>query len=86
MEKRQTVNNYFHHHTARFIACYKATISCVVQNLVLGLYAVDFISNFIKHYYDNASGTLQSNNNKRSSGSKHIEIKYMVIRNKIKEG
>lgn len=54
--------------------------------MAIGLKVVDSISTPIKIYCDNSSVVFYSKNNKRSLGSKDIEIKYLVVREKIKEG
>lgn len=46
---------------------------------------VGSISNPVKIYSDNASAVFYSKNNKGSSDSKDIEIKYLLVRDKIKE-
>lgn len=47
---------------------------------------VDSISKPIMIFCDNASLAFYSKNNKGSSGLKHIDIKYLMVRDKIKEG
>lgn len=45
-----------------------------------------FISEPIKIYRDNASIVFDFKNNKASSGLEHIEINYLIIKDKIKKG
>uniref|UniRef100_A0A2N9HTC6 Reverse transcriptase domain-containing protein n=1 Tax=Fagus sylvatica TaxID=28930 RepID=A0A2N9HTC6_FAGSY len=46
---------------------------------------VDSISKPLTIYNDNSAAVCFSKNNKRSSGSKHMHIKYLVVREKILE-
>ncbi|KAG2701138.1 hypothetical protein I3760_06G030100 [Carya illinoinensis] len=72
---------------AEFVACYGATIQAVwLRNFISGLNVVDSISKPITIYCDNSAAVFFSKNNKSSSGSKHIDIKYLVVRDRIKEG
>ena len=65
---------------AEFIACYKATNHAIwLQNFVIGLQVVDGIERPLKVYCDNRSITEFSNNNGSSEASKHIDIKYLVV-------
>lgn len=57
-----------------------------MKNFISGVDVADSISEPIKIFYDSATLMFYSKNNKSLSSSKHIEIKYVVIRDKIKEG
>jgi hypothetical protein len=46
---------------------------------------VDSISKPLIIYNDNSTAVCFSKNNKRSTGSKHMHIKYLVVRKKIQE-
>jgi hypothetical protein len=46
---------------------------------------VDSISKPLTIYNDNSAAVCFSKNNKRSSRSKHMHIKYLVVREKILE-
>ena len=46
---------------------------------------MDSISKPLTIYNDNSVAVCFSKNNKRSSGSKHMHIKYLVVREKIQE-
>ena len=71
---------------AEFVACYEATIQAVwLRNFISGLQIVDSISKPLTIYCDNSAAVSFSKNNKRSSGSKHMEIKYLVVREKVQE-
>ena len=36
-------------------------------------------------YYDNSAAVFMAKNNKSGSRSKHIDIKYLVVRERVKE-
>ena len=46
---------------------------------------MDFISRQLKLYYDNSTAVVMSKNNKSGSRSKHIDIKYLAIREQVIE-
>lgn len=79
---------------AEFVACYGATVQAVwLRNFISGLKVVDSISRPITIYcdnstiyYDNSAEMFFSRNNKSSSGSKHLDIKYLVVRDRVKKG
>ena len=72
---------------AEFVACYGATVQAVwLRNFISGLKVVDSISRPITIYCDNSAAVFFSKNNKSSGGSKHIDIKYLVVRDRVKEG
>jgi hypothetical protein len=69
---------------AEFVACYEATGQAEwLKNLVLGLRVVDSIENLLKIYCDNEPAVQYSYKNKKSDASKHINIKYYVVNEKI---
>ena len=45
---------------------------------------VDSISRSLKLYYDNSAAVFMAKNNKSGSRSKHIDIKYLAIRERVK--
>ena len=70
-----------------FVAWYGTTTQAIwLKNLISGLGIVDSISKPLKIYYDNMFDVLFSKNNKSTSGSKHIEIKYLTIKDFVKNG
>lgn len=72
---------------AEFVACYEATIQAAwLKNFITGLRVVDSISRPIQIYCDNNGAVFYSRNNKRSAGTKHLEIKFLLVREKIKQG
>ncbi len=71
---------------AEFVACYGATVQAIwLRNFISGMKVVDSISRPITIYCDNSVAMFFSKNNK-SSGVLCIDIKYLVVRDKVKEG
>ena len=65
-----------------FIACYEASNHGIwLQNFVTRLRIVEGIS--LKIYHDNKSAVLYSNNNRSSVKSKHINIKFLVVKERV---
>ncbi|XP_074358157.1 secreted RxLR effector protein 161-like [Apium graveolens] len=63
-----------------FIACYKATNHAIwLRNFITILRVVDGIERPLKVYCDNRYATEFSNNNESSKASKHIDIKDLVV-------
>lgn len=50
-----------------------------------GLCIVDSITKPLKIYCDNNATMFYSKNNKTSSGSKHLELKYLTVRDIVKK-
>ena len=70
---------------AEFIARYKATTQALwLRNFIGSLKIVDSIARPIKIFYDNRVAIFFSKNNKSGSRSKHIDIKYLRVRENIK--
>jgi hypothetical protein len=70
---------------AKFIACYEATTRVLwLRNFIGGLKIVDSIMRPIKIFYDNRAAIFFSKNNESGSKSKHIDIKYLRVRENIK--
>ena len=69
----------------KFIACFKASNHGIwLQNFVIGLQILGNIERPLKLYCENKSIVLYSNNNKSSSKSKHIDIKFLVVKERVK--
>jgi hypothetical protein len=67
-----------------FVACYEATGQAEwFKKFILGLRVVDSIEKSLKIYCDNEPTVQYSYNNKKSDASKHISIKYYVVKEKI---
>ena len=56
-----------------------------MKNFISRLKIVDLISRPFKIYCDNSAAVFMANNNKSSSQSKHIDIKYLAIRERVKD-
>ena len=70
-----------------FVACYGASSQAVwLRNLILELQVVVSISRPIIIYCDNNAAVFYSKSNKISMGSKHMEIKYLTIKDFVKKG
>ncbi|XP_052193791.1 secreted RxLR effector protein 161-like [Diospyros lotus] len=71
---------------AEFVACFEATIhGSWLQNFILGLRIVDSIAKLLKIYYDNSTVVFFSKNDKYSKGAKHIEIKYLAVKEEVQK-
>jgi hypothetical protein len=70
--------------TAEFIACFEASNHGIwLRNFVTGLRIVDTMKLPLKLYCDNSSAILYSNNNGSSSKSKHIDIKFLAVNERV---
>ena len=67
-----------------FMACYKASNHGIwLQNFIIGLHILDGIERPLKLCCENKSIVLYSNNNRSSFKSKHIDIKFLVLKEKV---
>lgn len=57
----------------------------MIMNFISSLEVIDSISRPIKIYCDNSVIIFFSKNNKSKSQNKHINIKYIIVRKKVKE-
>ena len=72
---------------AEFVACFSATTQAIwLRNLIKELTVFDFVDRPIQLYYDNNSVVLFINNNRGLKGSKHMEVKYLTIKEKVQNG
>ena len=71
---------------AEFLACYEAVGQAIwLKNFIPGLRVVDSISKPLTLYCDNKAAVFFSHNNKSSGAAKHIDIKYLVVRDRIQD-
>ena len=71
---------------AEFVSCFEATSHGVwLKSFMSGLKVVDSISRPLRLYCDNSTAIFLAKNNKSGSRSKHIDIKYLTIRECVKE-
>ncbi|RVW38157.1 Retrovirus-related Pol polyprotein from transposon TNT 1-94 [Vitis vinifera] len=70
---------------AEFVACYEASNQGIwLRNFVTGLRVLDGIERPLKIFCDNKSAVLYSNNNRSSTKSKYIDIKFLVVKKKYR--
>ncbi|KAL1294296.1 hypothetical protein AAHE18_19G132200 [Arachis hypogaea] len=71
---------------AEYVAYFEAYKHGIwLRNFVTELRIVDDIEKPLKIFCDNKSAVLYSNNNKSLTKSKHIDIKFLVVKEKIQE-
>ena len=67
-----------------FIACFEASNHGIwLKNFVTSLHVVDGIERPFKVYCDNKSAVLYSNNNRSTTKSKFIDIKFLVVKERV---
>ncbi|RVW23075.1 hypothetical protein VitviT2T_005480 [Vitis vinifera] len=71
---------------AEFISCFETTSHGVwLTSFIFGLRVMDSISRSLSIYCDNSVVVFMAKNNKTGSRSKHIDIKYLAISERVKE-
>ena len=71
---------------AEFIACYEATGQVNwLKKFMPGLKVIDDIHKPLKLYYDNNPAVYYAHNNKLSGTAKHIDIKFYVVKDKVRD-
>nr|CAN79647.1 hypothetical protein VITISV_031352 [Vitis vinifera] len=71
---------------AKFLSCFEASSHGVwLKSFISGLRVVDSISRTLKIYYDNSVAVFMAKKNKSSSRNKHIDIKYLAPRERVKK-
>ena len=71
---------------AEFVSCFEASShGAWLKSFISRLRIVDSISRPLKLYCDNSATVFMAKNNKSGSRSKHIDIKYLAIRERVKE-
>ena len=69
-----------------FISYFKATSHSVwLKSFIAGLRVMDSMSMPLRIYCDNSATVFMTKNNKSGSRSKHINIKYLPIRERVKD-
>ena len=72
---------------AEFVACYEASNHGIwLQNFFTGLRIMDGIKRPLKLFCDNKSAVLYSNNNRSSTMSKFMDIKFLVVKERVQSG
>ena len=70
-----------------FVACYETLNHGIwLRNFVTGLQILEEIERPLNLYCDNKSVVLYSNNNRSSTKSKHIDIKFLVVKEMVQSG
>nr|CAN61535.1 hypothetical protein VITISV_030616 [Vitis vinifera] len=86
VDSRKSTSGYIFILTAEFISCFEATSHGVwLKSFIYGLRVMDSISRPLSIYCDNSTAVFMAKNNKSGSQSKHIDIKYLGIRERVKE-
>lgn len=72
---------------AEYLACYEAPSHAMwLKNFIQDLKVVDSIEKPIQLFCDNKGAVFFCKNNKRSAGLKHMKVKYLLVREKVREG
>ena len=56
-----------------------------LKKFIPGLKVVDDIYRPLKLYYDNNQAVQYAHNNKSSGAAKHIDIKYYIVKDKVRD-
>ena len=71
---------------AEFVSCFEATLHAIwLKSFISGLRIMDSISKPLRIYCDNSVAVFMAKNNKSGSRNEHIDIKYLAIRQHVKE-
>jgi len=72
---------------AEFVACYEASNHAIwLRNFITGLRVLSNIDRPMRTYCDNKAAELYSKNNRSSSKSKHIDIKFLAVKDRVQSG
>ncbi|XP_040945792.1 secreted RxLR effector protein 161-like [Gossypium hirsutum] len=72
---------------ANFVACYEASNYGIwLRNFVTRLRILENVERPLKFFCDNKLAVLYSNNNRNSSKSKHIDITFLVLKERVQNG
>ncbi|XP_050908537.1 secreted RxLR effector protein 161-like [Lathyrus oleraceus] len=71
---------------AEFVSCFEATSHGVcLKSFISGIRIMDSISKSLNIFCDNSAVVFMAKNNRSGSRSKHIDIKYLAIRERVKD-
>ncbi|PKI40083.1 hypothetical protein CRG98_039536 [Punica granatum] len=71
---------------AKFVACFEATSHGVwLKSFILGLRIFYSIARPLKIHCDNSAAIQLAKNHRSRSRSKHVDVKYLAIREHVKE-
>ncbi|KOM46353.1 hypothetical protein LR48_Vigan07g005700 [Vigna angularis] len=69
---------------AEFMACFETTVHALwLRNFVSRLGIIDSIARPIRIYCDNFAAVFFSKNDKYSKGAKHMDLKYLSIKEEV---
>ena len=72
---------------AEYIACFEASkLGNWLKNFVTNLKIVQGVERLLKLYCDNQLAVMFANNNRSLKKSKHIDIKYLVVKERVQNG
>ena len=70
---------------AEFVACYEASNQAIwLRNFVSGLQLVDLVERPLQLYCDNRAAELYCKSDKSSARSRHIDIKFLVVKDRVR--
>ena len=71
---------------AEYVACYETCCHVIwMRNFILALGVVDSISKPLKLFCDNSATVVFSKNTRSTSRSKHIDVKFYFVKEKVAE-
>ncbi|KAH9671264.1 hypothetical protein KPL70_017295 [Citrus sinensis] len=71
---------------AEFVACNEAIVHGLwLRNFISGLRIIDSIAKLLKIYCDNVATIFFSKNNRYSKGAKHMELKYLAVKEEVQK-
>ncbi|XP_074299270.1 secreted RxLR effector protein 161-like [Silene latifolia] len=71
---------------AEFVTCYEATIQVLwLRNFLSGLSVMNSVARPLKIYCDNAATIFFSKNDRYSKGIKHMEMKYLSVKEEVRK-
>lgn len=87
LEKCKTILDYSTYAMEfELVSCFEATLCDVcLKNFISRLRVVNSISRSLKLYCDNSAVIFMTKNKKSKSWNKHINNKYLIIRERVKE-
>jgi len=70
---------------AEFVACYEASNQAIwLKNFISGLQLVNLVKRPLQLYCDNRAAELYCKNDKSSARSRHIDIKFLVVKDRVR--
>ena len=71
---------------AEFVACFEAKVHRLwLRNFISGLGIVNSVSKSLRIYCDNSAAVFFSKNDKYSKGAKHMELKYLIVKEDVQK-